>query len=482
MDRRLTSGKRPQRRINPQLDQLEDLQLLSTGTGVHHSLGPFFAPSLIRPRVSSPAQLVDPHILINTYMTSILGSEVQPIEQAVENQQTSTRSNLVEGVLGNPFVHSILGVKDSFTLLNSPGMSALIGFSPSQSGQTSSSGVIYVVPVSSILAVNGATSTVSIPPSNNFAGFIVEVPTSNLRLLSDGTVSVLVPQDQIPVNAPPPTSTAQLTGALADVFSVMGPLIASALQTSLPLKAPNAPASVPGLRLARLVAHTRSYPLASTPFLLRMLRVAVDRGLYNLGATQMIQVQSALQQFETQASSLNQQGVFNPAIPPAPPPLPPARLGGTLQVSIGALQDLINVAPGATGLQLPGVGNFPGRIDAGYIIARNGDYGLALTLRGPLYPAATQPGVDNVGSTIQIEVSNASNLSQLNGLRNTEGLSIGTALMGTVTTSRSSTGISTYATSAGYGVGFEYGTAIAYTLIIPLGNMNAIIPQLPPSR
>jgi hypothetical protein len=424
---------------------------------------------------------VDPHILINTYMASILGAQLQPIQQAVENQNTSTRSDLVDGVLGNPFVHATLGVKDSYTLLNSPGMSALIGFSQQQTGQNSSSTVTYVVPQTSILAVDGATSTVSIPSSNNLAGFIVVVPTANLRLLSTGDIAVQVPQNLIPPNAPPPTSTAQLTGALADAFSVIGPLISSALQTSLPLLAPNAPRSVPGLRLARLVAHNHSYPLGSTHFLLRMLRVAVDRGLYNLGATQLVQVQAALNQFENQASALSQQGVFNPAIPPAAPPLPPARLSGTLEVSVGALQNLINVAPGATGLQLPVVGNFPGRIDVGYIVSRNGDYGLVLTLRGPLYPAPTQPNVDSVGSTIQIEVSNASSLGQLNGLRNTEGLSIGTALMGTVSSSRTISGVSTYATSAGYGVGFEYGTGIAYTQVIPLGNLNALIPQLPPA-
>jgi hypothetical protein len=54
--------------------------------------------------------------------------------------------------------------------------------------------------------------------------------------------------------------------------------------------------------------------------------------------------------------------------------------------------------------------------------------------------------------------------------------------MGTVSTSRTASGVSTFATSAGYGTGLEYGTGIAYTQVIPLGNINALIPQAPPVR
>jgi hypothetical protein len=190
-----------------------------------------------------------------------------------------------------------------------------------------------------------------------------------------------------------------------------------------------------------------------------------------------------LQQFNAAVSAFNQDGTFNPAVPPAPPPLPAGQLAGTLEVSTGALANLVNVAPGQTGLQLPGVGNFPGRIDVGYVFARNGDYGLMLTARGPLFPSPAFPPVDNVGSTIQVESSNARSLGALGGLRTVEGLSIGTALMGTVTSSQVTTsGVSTFANSAGYGAGMEYGTGIAYSQVIPLGNLNALIPQSPPGR
>jgi hypothetical protein len=459
-----------------EFDRLERLQLLSSGTGVHHSLGAVIAPSVVQPRVQVPAQIVDPHVSINNYMAGLLGSEIQPIQQVVETQNTSQHSKLVDSVLGNAFVHLTLGDQDTYTLLNSSGMSSLIGFSQVTDTAT------YVVPASSILLPGTVTSQVLIPSSGGLPGFIVSVPTTNIRPLSDGQVAVLVPLNLIPTIAPPPTSVSALTGSLADVFASSGALIVSALNTGLPLHAPNAPATVPGLRLARLLAHERSYPLGSVHYLLHLFRIAINRGLFSLGSDQLSQVQAALQQFYTTANVLNSQGTFTPAIPPAAPPLPGAHLGGTLEVSIGALQNLVNVAPGLTGLQIPNVGNFPGRIDVGYIFARNGDYGLVLTLRGPLYGVPPESPLDTVGSTLQVEVSNAQNLVALDGQRTVEGLSIGTALMGTVSTSRTASGVSTFATSAGYGTGLEYGTGIAYTQVIPLGNVNALIPQAPPVR
>src|SRR5205814_1732421 len=144
---------KPDRRVCLQFDRLELLQLLSAGTGVHHSLGAVIAPSVVPPRVQQPGQIVDPHVSINNYMSAFL------------------------------------------------------------------------------------------------------------RPLPDGLVAVLVPLNLIPPNAPPPTSVASLTGAFANVFASSGALIVSALNSGLPLHAPNAPATVPGLRLARLLAHERSYPL-----------------------------------------------------------------------------------------------------------------------------------------------------------------------------------------------------------------------------
>jgi hypothetical protein len=463
-----------------QFDLLERRELLSAGS-VHHSLGSFIAPSVIRPRVSQPPTIVDPHVAINTYEAGILGAEIQPIQQVVENQNTSQHSTLVDRVLGDLFMHAVLSDQDTYTLLNSAGMGALIGVS--QTNQSTTTGTVtYVLPQSSI-TIGDPTSTVVVPSSGNLPGFIVQVPTTNIRVLSSGLVSVQIPQTSIPPNAPPPTSSSQLTGSLADVFAGTGSLILSALQTGLPLPAPNAPLSVPGLRLAKVATHDNSLPRSSTHFFLRMFRVAVERGVFNLSSNQLSQVDAALLQFDTAVSALIQSGAFTPTVPPAPPPLSSGQLAGTLEVSTGALRNLVNIAAGQTGLQLPNVGNFPGRIDVGYIFARNGDYGLVLTVRGPLFPAPSFPPVDNVGSTIQVESSNATHLSDLNGLRTVEGLSIGTALMGTVTSSQvMGTGVSTFANSAGYGAGMEYGTGIAYTQVIPLGNLNALIPQSPPSH
>jgi hypothetical protein len=466
---------KPSRKAHLEFDLLERLELLSTGP-VHHSLGSFIAPSVIPPRISHPPTIVDAHVSLNNYEAGILGTEIQPIQQVVENQNTSQHSTLVDRVLGDPFVHAVLSDQDTYTLLTSTGMTTLIGFSQTPDTAT------YVVPPSAVLSVGPTDSTVAIPASDGLPGFIVQVPTANIRPLSTGLVAVLVPLSLIPANAPPPTPVSELTGELGAAFSSTGSLIVSALQTGLPIRAPNAPASVPGLRLARALAHDRFLPQGSAHFFLRMFRVAVERGVFQLNSTQLGQVESALQQFNAAANVLNQQGVFAPPVPPAAPPLPAGNLSGTLEVSTGDLWNLFNVAPGLTGLPLPVIGNFPGRIDVGYIFARNGDYGLVLTLRGPLFPAPPFPPNDRIGSTIQIESSNARSLSALNGLRTVEGLSIGTALMGTVTSSKTATGVSTFAASAGYGAGLEYGTGIAYTQVIPLGNLNALIPQAPPSH
>jgi hypothetical protein len=464
-----------------EFDRLEVLQLLSTASPLHHSISPFISASTVRPRVSVPVVIVDPHVALNGYMAGLLGAEIQPIQQVVETQSTAQRSTLIDRVLSNEFVHTTFSDQDTFTLLNSPGMGSLIGFSQTQASQAStSSTVTYVLPPSSLISVSDPDSIVSVPSSGNLPGFVAVVPTTNIRTLTTGFISVQIPQSQIPANAPPPTNLTELTGALANSFAATGSVIVSALQTGAPVLAPNAPASVPGLRLAHLALNNSIYPLSSTRFFLRMFRIAVNRGVFNLDSNQTAQVEAALQQFETTAAALSEQGTFTPAVPPAAPPLPRKTLGGALEISAGDLWNLVNVAPGLTGLQVPGVGNFPGRVDAGFVFDRKGDYGLVLTLRGPLASAPPAKPNDLIGSSVQIAVSNAHNLSQLNGLSTVEGLSIGTALLGTVTSARTDSGVSIYATSAGYGTGLEYGTGVAYTQVIPLGNINAIIPQAPP--
>ena len=49
------------------------------------------------------------------------------------------------------------------------------------------------------------------------------------------------------------------------------------------------------------------------------------------------------------------------------------------------MRELASVDPSLSGLQLPVVGNFDGRIDVGFVLDRAGNFGIALTARGPLY-------------------------------------------------------------------------------------------------
>ena len=86
---------------------------------------------------------------------------------------------------------------------------------------------------------------------------------------------------------------------------------------------------------------------------------------------------------------------------------------------------------------------------------------------------------NEIAGDIRIEVSNAQNISDLNGLSTVEGLNQGASLSGDVETSRLQNGVSTFGASVGYGAGLEYGTGVEYTQVIPLGNAYALIPEYP---
>jgi hypothetical protein len=211
------------------------------------------------------------------------------------------------------------------------------------------------------------------------------------------------------------------------------------------------------------------------------MRVAVERGAFVPTAEQSQLIGDGLEQFFSELNTLVTTGAFNPTVPLATPPNPlaGARLGGTLQVTNGAIRDLVNVAPGQSGLQLFGT-NFPGRIDSGFVIAANGDYGLVLSARGPLQAAPAGFDTDVIGGDVRVTLSNASSLTDLNGLRVEEGTYLGSVVSGEVTTSRSGN-LATLGASAGFGTGLAFGTGVSFTRVIPLGNLNALIPQFPPS-
>ena len=269
-------------------------------------------------------------------------------------------------------------------------------------------------------------------------------------------------------------------GELSGVYSATGPIVANALLTGSAHGGPNAPRKIPGLGLVNAITHNRSFPNGQTSAFFYALHNAVDRQVYSLSAEQSDLVTEGVSQFLSQVSTLDQAGTFNPVVPPPAVPLPKGRLTGTLYVSLGTVRELASVNPSQSGLPLPIVGNFEGRIDVGFVLDRAGDFGIALTARGPLTGAP--PGVTSANvivGDIRIEVSNAPNISDLNGVSTVEGLNQGANLSGGSETPRWQNGVSSFGASVGYGSGLEYGTGVEYTQVIPLGNAYALIPEFP---
>jgi hypothetical protein len=269
-------------------------------------------------------------------------------------------------------------------------------------------------------------------------------------------------------------------GALSDVYSATGPILSDALLTGSSHAGPNAPRKIPGLGLVNALAHNHNFPDAHLGTWLYALHNAVDRQVFTLSVAQQNLVSQGFNEFLNEVSALNQAGTFNPAVPPPAVRVPKGQLFGTLYVSLGAVRELASVDPTLSGLQLPVVGNFEGRIDVGFVLDRAGNFGIALTARGPLTGAP--PGVtsaNEIAGDIRLEVSNAQNISNLSGLSTVEGLNQGASLSGGVETSRLQNGVSTFGASVGYGAGLEYGTGVEYTQVIPLGNEYALIPEFP---
>jgi hypothetical protein len=386
------TGLRRARRIGLSVEGLDKKVLLAGAVGP--PLGPYLAAATTLPAVTSLQTIVNPHFAINTFLSGQLGSEVNSVQAAADAQGASENNVVANRVISQSFIHSILGVQDTYTLLDS-----------------------------------AVTAT---------------------------------------------------GGVLSGVYSATGPILTNALLTGSAHAGPNAPSRIPGLGLVTALGRNRNFPTAHLGAWLYALHNAVDRQVLTLSAAQSSLVSSGVTQFLSEVTTLDQAGTFNPAVPPPAVLLHKGPLYGTLYISLGAVRNLESVASSQTGLPLPDVGNFEGRIDVGLVLDRAGNFGIALTARGPLTGAP--PGVtsaNEIAGDIRIEVSNAHNISDLDGLSTVEGLNQGASLSGGIEASQLQNGVSTFGASVGYGAGLEYGTGIEYTQVIPLGNAYALIPEFP---
>jgi hypothetical protein len=276
------------------------------------------------------------------------------------------------------------------------------------------------------------------------------------------------------------TAVSDWGGAPGTAYTSTGGLIDAALSTSTKQSALNAASDVPGLRLVAALAHNQYFAKSEAAGVIQTLHIAEERQVLSLSAAQQDLVAAGYAQFLANVNALNAQGVFTPSTPPLAAKLPGGHLKNTVEVSLGSFRVLDGVAASQSGLPLPGIGNFTGRIDLGFVINRSGNFGLVITAQGPVSDSPLGITSTNlVGGDVRITVSNAPNLSSLGGLSQVESLTQGGGQSGNLEASRNSDGVSTFAASTGYGSGFEFGTGIAYTEVVPLGNAFALIPEYP---
>jgi hypothetical protein len=468
--RKPSRGRRPQRRLTPEVERLDTRELLSHGIG--HPVGPFATPNPFLLRVSHPAQFVPAHPAILKELSAVLGPGIDTIEAKLTFQTQAQQNPLEAKVASQPFVNSTFSRLDTYTLLTSPALNAVLG----QGAQSLTGTYQVTVPLKQVFGTSlDVNNTVTITPNDSvnppaFAlpvTYMVTVPSTNVLVNANGTALVTVPESALFQQA--------LGGTLgSSVYGVTGPLLVQIFRSSLPSGGPTAARDVPGLRLENALLHNSFFPDGAGFF--RLLRVAADRELFTLSQDQLGAVSSGLIEFLTAVSALNQSGTFTPSVPIPAPTLVHGPLDGTFEVSLGALRELTGVDPSVSGLQLPEVGNFPGQIDVGYVFDRAGDYGLALTVRGPLSSSPPLNSANHALGDVRVQVSNAPNITALNGLRNVEGLNLGSGLAGSLDYSNSGGAVS-FGAGVGYGSGLEYGTGVSYTLVIPLGNVYKVIPS-----
>ncbi|RUL87492.1 hypothetical protein [Tautonia sociabilis] len=443
----------PHRTLRPTVEPLDGRVLLSDLPIAGGKLGPFLEPAAIRPRIRQTPTVTPATPQVNRYLSLLLGPEtMEPIRAQAATRGAGMRAIIAQRVVSQPVINGLLGSADTYTLLNSPATRELLGYD-----------VLFMPD----------------PP--------VETPGPHLP------PDPLAPDEpeepvQLPVTSP--------VGTLAPVYEPTGPVLSQALLTGLQRRGPNTPAVVRGLRLARALGDRQVVPPGVTANYLRLFRVAVERGAFDLSSAQTEGIKDGVTHFLTEVDRLQAEGIFTPSVPLATEPnlLGGATLGSTVQVTTGAVRDLVGVtSPQQAGLPLFAAEQvtdpqssqvFPGRIDAGFVVAANGDYGLILSARGPLLDAPAGFATDTVGGDVRLELSNATSLEQLNGLRVVEGTYVGSVVSGEITASRSPRlggDLITLGGAYGFGTGMAFGSAVTYTQVIPLGNLNALIPQAPPS-
>jgi hypothetical protein len=502
-------------RLSPLVEVLDRRELMSAG-GLTNSLGSYVVPSQFGPKIIHPAQVVDPHTSIDSLLATVLGPGTTQVQAASSSLGNTPQAVLKQTVLNQSYVHTTLSDQDVYTLFGSTALSALLG-SQQVSGVTSTDSstasttasttssstsstssttttanplVAFSIPaeatIQSIDEGGDGQAVVQVLPSGGAAGFFATVPASSVRITSEGppiTGSVLIPESSIPTGFPTPTASTISIGTFASTYAATGPIELQILNAGVQQAAPNAPSTVPGLRLAPYLLHHDPFPTKSTgQALANALRLAVQRNVFTLDSAQTSAVSAGVAQFAAGVQSMITAGSFTPSVPLKPAALPSKSLSGTLELSIGAVRRLFDVAPSISGLNLPSLGNFEGRLDVGYVVDRSGNYGIMLSLRGPLENANPKPTpVDVTSGDVNVEVSNAKNINQLTGQTVIEGVQVGSGTASGLSSSSYGNGISTFSASAGNGFGFEYGTGAGYSVVIPLGNVYALIPSAPPN-
>ena len=84
-----------------------------------------------------------------------------------------------------------------------------------------------------------------------------------------------------------------------------------------------------------------------------------------------------------------------------------------------------------------------------------------------------------VAGDVNVSVSNARNINQLSGQTVIEGVQVGSGTASGLAQSTYGNGIASFSATAGNGFGFEYGTGVGYSVVIPLGNVYSLIPSAP---